>query len=92
MCRQIAKKNSLGSTSIRTAFHLQSLFRNKRFALKEFFQRIASKFGIIYVLENPHISFRFSFRATLYFSVYEFLEESKVTINRKHEKTTCVFL
>ena len=44
-----------------------TLFRNKRFALNELFQRNASKFAIFYIYENPCSFFRFSFRATSYF-------------------------
>ena len=43
------------------------LFRNKRFALNEMFQRNASKFAIFYVKEKPCSFFRFSFRASLLF-------------------------
>ena len=47
----------------------KELFRNKRFALNEMFQRNSSKFTIFYVKENPCSFFRFSFRATLYLSL-----------------------
>ena len=50
-----------------------TLFRNKRFALNEMFQPNASKFAIFYIYENlakTLISFfRFSFHATLFFSL-----------------------
>ena len=43
------------------------LFRNKRFALNEMFQRTASKFPIFYVKENSRSFFVFHF-VQLYFS------------------------
>ena len=45
---------------------LSHLFRNKKFVLNEMFQRIASKFAIFYVYENPKLLF--SFRAWTFFT------------------------
>ena len=42
-----------------------SLFRNMRFALNKMCNRNASKFGIFYVKENPHIFLHLSFHSTL---------------------------
>ena len=53
-----------------------ALFRYKRFALNEMFQRNASKFAIFYVQENPCSLFRFSFRAILYFYLMNVLHRS----------------
>ena len=74
-----------------------ALFRNKRFALNEMFQRNTSKFAIFYVSLNPCSFFRFSFRATLYFYlmnalVYVDIDQgihkgkSKVARNEKRKK------
>ena len=51
------------------------LFRNKRFALNEMFQRNASKFAISYAYENPH-SFLFfiSCNFTFYLNIDQGIE------------------
>ena len=46
-----------------------SLFRNKRFMLDEMTWQNASKFAIFLEYENLPSIFRFSFRATLIFSL-----------------------
>ena len=46
-----------------------SLFRKKRFEINFFVQRNASKFAIFMEKENPCSFFRFSFRATLSFTL-----------------------
>ena len=45
-----------------------SLFRKKWFMLDEMFLWNTSKFAIFLEYENPSSFFRFSFRATLFFS------------------------
>ena len=51
------------------SYDIAVLFRNKRFILNLMPQRNASKFAIILEYENPHSFFRFSFHATLFFSL-----------------------
>ena len=46
-----------------------TLFRKKRFEIDFFVQQKASKFAIFIEKENPHSFFRFSFRATLSFTL-----------------------
>ena len=50
-------------------FLVWSLFRKKRFMFDEMFQRNTSKFAIFLEYKNPRSFFRFSFRATLFFSL-----------------------
>ena len=46
-----------------------TLFRKKRFEINFFVQKNASKFAIFIEKENPRSFFRFSFRATLSFTL-----------------------
>ena len=48
---------------------LHTLFRKKRFEINFFVQQNASKFAIFIEKENPRSFFRFSFRATLSFTL-----------------------
>ena len=64
----------LYGSSIQITQHLSSaqhsLFRKKRFEINFFVQRNASKFAIFIEKENPCSFFRFSFRATLSFTLW----------------------
>ena len=64
---------------------------NKRFALNEMFQRNASKLAILYIQENPHSFFRFSFHTTLLMNALVFVDiRGKVKLHKMKNKKNYV--